>query len=167
MAHTPDHIDVQVKAHVQAVSHRYLMHYPPHPARTSDPHYVDFHAYHTAHRAAARCYIGERIGFSECSDAQGAPAAPDLKGWQPGLELHHAHVEFSLQNGVSLQALEKDYPGISDPDQVGAWVESGANFRWYCAYHHRSQAGAHAASHSDFEASAYILGLITPLAGTG
>ena len=70
-------------------------------------------------------------------------------------------MEFSLQNGVSLTALEKDYPGISDPSQVGAWVESEQNFRWYCAYHHRSQAGAHSASHSDFEASAYVYGLIS------
>jgi len=150
-----------VAAHAQISSHRYLLHFPEHPARASDPHYADFHAYHRAHRATARCYIGERIGFSECCDAQGSPALPEGGGQQPGLELHHAHVEFSLQNGISLAALEKDYPGISNPEQVGAWVETGANFRWYCAWHHRSQAGAHAASHSDFEASAYVLGLIT------
>jgi len=149
-----------VPEHDQAQTHRYVMHYPPHPARASDPHYADFHAYHQAHRAAARCYIGERIGFSECYGAQGNPALPEDGGQQPGLELHHAHVEFSLQNGISLAALEVDYPGISDPSQVGAWVESGANFRWYCAYHHRSQAGAHAAAHADFEASQYVLGLI-------
>ena len=161
MAQTPDHIHVQVKAHVQVEGHHYLMHFPPHPARTSDPHYADFNAYHRRTRSAARCFIGERIGFSDCLDAQGQPAQPDAKGWQPGLELHHAHVEFSLQNGVSLEALEKDYPGISNPDQVGAWVESGANFRWLCAWHHRGAAGAHTASHSDWEASQYLLGLIT------
>jgi hypothetical protein len=150
-----------VAAHTQVESHRYLMHFPEHPARKDDPHYADFDAYHRAHRATARCYIGERIGFSQCYDAQGAPAPPPGGGEQPGLELHHAHVEFSLQNGVSLEALEVDYPGISDPSQVGAWVESGDNFRWLCAWHHRSQAGAHGASHSDWEASAYVLGLIT------
>jgi hypothetical protein len=138
------------------------MHYPEHPAREDDPHYVDFHAYHRAHRATARCYIGERTGYANCSDAQGTPALlPDGGGVQPGLELHHAHVEFSLQNGISLAALEKDYPGISDPSQVGAWVESGANFRWLCAYHHRGAGGAHTAAHADCEASAYLLGLIT------
>lgn len=162
MAETPGRAAAEVEAHVQAETHRYLLHFPPHPARAHDPHYVDFHHYHTAHRAAARCYIGERVGFTECSDGEGHQALPDKDGWQPGLELHHAHVEFSLQNGVSLEALEVDYPGISNPDEVGAWVESGANFRWYCAYHHRSQAGAHGASHSDFEASQYVLGLIGP-----
>jgi hypothetical protein len=151
-----------VDAHTQGETHRYLMHFPEHPAREDDPHYADFNAYHRAHRAIARCYIGERIGFTDCCDAQGHPAPPPAGGGeQPGLELHHAHVEFSLQNGVSLAALEVDYPGISDPGQVGAWVESGANFRWLCAWHHRGAAGAHTASHSDYEASQYVIGLIS------
>ena len=175
-----------VAAHQAAQSHHYMMHFPAHPARTADPHYADFNAYHRAHRATARCYIGERIGFGDCMDAQMRPAPPpehDLNmphdvrfmsgtkgcppycpaivGEQPGLELHHAHVEFSLQNGVDLAALEKDYPGISDPSQVGAWIETDQNFRWLCAWHHRGAAGAHTASHSDWEASQYVQGLIT------
>lgn len=151
-----------VAAHTQVESHHYLVHFPPHPARTSDPHYTDFNAYHKAHRATARCYIGERIGFGDCMDAQLRPAAPPADGGeQPGLELHHHVIEFSLQNGVDLAALEQDYPGISDPSQVGAWVESGANFRWLCAWHHRGAAGAHTASHSDWEASQYVQGLIS------
>lgn len=118
--------------------------------------------YHDQHRATARCFIGERIGFEDCLDAQGQPARPPENGGeQPGLELHHAHVEFSLQNGVSLKALEHDYPGISNPDEVGKWVESGDNFRGLCAWHHRGAAGAHSASHSDWEASRYVIGLIT------
>jgi len=124
---------VTVPAHVQAESHHYVMHFPPHPARADDPHYADFDHYHRKTRATARCYIGERIGFGDCKDAQCKPCPPPEDGGeQPGLELHHAHVEFSLQNGVDLAALEKDYPGISDPSQVGAWVESEANFRWLC-----------------------------------
>ena len=152
----------EVPAHQQKVSHSYWISYPEHPARNDDPHYVDFNHYHKLHRATARCYIGDHIGFGDCRDAQSHPCPPpDDGGEQPGLELHHAHVEFSLQNGVSLTALEKDFPGISDATDVGAWVESDANFRWYCAYHHRSPAGAHSASHSDFEASIYVQGLIT------
>lgn len=152
-----------VPAHDGVQSHHYVLHYPEHPARTSDPHYRDFDAYHRRTRPTARCYAGERIGYGECRDAQGQPAVPTAdKGFQPGLELHHAHIEFSLTNGVSLAALEHDYPGVSNPDEVGAWVESAENLRWYCAYHHRSQAGAHAASHSDFEASLYVAGLISP-----
>lgn len=157
--------DAEVAAHTGVQTHHYLVHFPPHPARIKDPHYADFNAYHRKTRATARCYIGERIGFSDCQDAQGAPALPDGKGWQPGLELHHAHVEFSLQNGISLAALEHDYPGISNPDEVGAWVETAANFRWLCVFHHRGAGGAHTASHSDWEAQQYVLGLISKAAG--
>lgn len=154
--------DAGVAAHQQAETHHYVVHFPPHPARKDDPHYVDFNAYHRRTRAAARCYIGERIGYDDCRDDKGQPCPPpEAGGEQPGLELHHAHIEFSLQNGVDLKALEVDYPGISDPSQVGAWVESGANFRWLCCFHHRGAGGAHTASHSDYEASQYVPGLIS------
>ncbi|MDQ2729210.1 MAG: hypothetical protein M3Y91_15435 [Actinomycetota bacterium] len=154
-----------VAAHTQAEGHRYVVHFPPHPARTADPHYVDFDHYHRKTRAAARCYIGERIGFGDCREAGGAPSVIDANGEQSGLELHHAHVEFSLQQGISLTALEKDYPGISNPNDLGAWVETEANFRWLCVQHHRGSGGAHTASHSDWEASQYILGLISDRPG--
>lgn len=174
-----------VPAHQQAETHHYIVHYPPHPPRKGDPHYADFDAYHRKTRATARCYIGERVGFGDCRDEHGSPCPPpghDMNmphfftpqgpvecppncpaaaGEQPGLELHHAHIEFALQNGISLTALEKDYPGVSDPSQVGAWVESGANFRWLCTFHHRAAGGAHTASHSDWEGSQYLPGLIT------
>ena len=151
-----------VPAHESTVTHHYLMHFPPHPPREGDPNYVDFRHFHKLHRKTARCFIGERIGFEDCLDAQGQPAPPPSDGGeQPGLELHHAHVEFSLQNGISLTALEHDYPGISDKYRVGKWVESGDNFRWLCAWHHRGAAGAHTASHSDWEASQYVIGLIS------
>jgi hypothetical protein len=150
-----------VAAHTQTEEHHYIMHYPEHPARKDDPHYVDFNEYHKTHRQAAKCWIGEHIGFEDCRDAQFNPAPPDESGYQPGLELHHSYVEFSLQNGIDLKALEKDFPGISDTTQVGAWVESDTNFRWLCAWHHRGAAGAHTASHSDWTASAYVHGLIT------
>ena len=150
-----------VEAHSAAQTHHYLMHFPDHPARTSDPHYVDFNHYHVLHRSTARCYIGEHIGFGDCRDAQFNLAPAPETGEQPGLELHHAYVEFSLQNGVDLSALEKDFPGISNTTDVGAWVESDVNFRWLCAFHHRGPAGAHTASHSDWTASVYVPGLIT------
>lgn len=161
----PEQAPGVVAAHEQAETRHYVMHFPPHPARSDDPHYADFDHYHRKTRETARCFIGERIGYGDCKDAQCKPCPPpEGGGEQPGLELHHAHVEFSLQNGVDLAALEKDYPGISDPSQVGAWVESDANFRWLCAWHHRGAAGAHTASHSDWEASQYVQGLITAAA---
>lgn len=155
--------DQTVEAHDAKQSHSYTVHFPPHPARTSDPHYVDFNHYHKLHRASARCYVGERIGFGDCKDAQGkpTPAPDDPNEEQAGLELHHAHVEFSLQQGIDLAALEKDFPGISDPDQVGAWVESDQNFRWLCVFHHRGPGGAHTAAHADWEAEQYVRGLIS------
>ncbi|ORV92837.1 hypothetical protein AWC11_07390 [Mycobacterium interjectum] len=77
------------------------------------------------------------------------------------LELHHAHVEFALQNGIDLKWLEADYPGISDPDSVGVWVESAANLEWLCRFHHRGHGGVHVASAADFEAGKFVRGLIS------
>jgi hypothetical protein len=149
------------EAHDQHESHSYVVHFPAHPARKDDPHYVDFDHYHRKTRPTARCYIGERIGFGDCRDAQGAPCVIE-DGKQSGLELHHAHIEFALQNGVDLAALEVDYPGVSNRDEVGAWVETAANFRWLCVFHHRAAGGAHTATHSDWEASQYVQSLIQP-----
>lgn len=137
----------EVAAHVQGATHHYFMHYPEHPAREADPHYVDFHAYRERTKATAKCSIGlHRNDFSEC-DGQ--------------LELHHAHIEFSLQNGIDLAWLEVDYPGVSDPNNVGAWVESADNLLWLCEFHHRGHGGVHVASASDYEAEKYVRGLIT------
>jgi hypothetical protein len=134
------------EAHDQNVTHKYLVHYPAHPPRKGDPHYVDFEAYRRKTKDTAKCAIGEhRNDYSEC---------------QGGLELHHAHVEFSLQNGVDLKWLELDYPGISDPNTVGAWVESAANLEWLCEFHHRGHGGVHVTAASDFEAEKYVRGLI-------
>lgn len=152
--------DQAVAAHDQTETHHYVVHFPPHPARKNDPHYVDFDHYHRKTRAAARCYVGERVGFGDCRDAQGHPCTIGTDGQQSGLELHHAHVEFSLQNGIDLAALEHDFPGISDTTSVGAWVESDVNFRWLCCFHHRGPGGAHTAAHADWEASQYVPGLI-------
>jgi hypothetical protein len=133
-------------AHDANQTHHYLLHYPAHPPRTGDPHYVDFEAYRRRTHATAKCSIGEH--FNDFSTCHGQ------------LELHHAHVEFSLQNGVDLQRLEVDYPGISNPDEVGAWVESAANLMWLCEFHHRGHGGVHVAAAADFEASKYVRGLI-------
>ena len=135
-------------AHNQAITNAYIVHYPPHEPRESDPHYKDFNAYRRATEATAKCAIGEhRSDFSECDG---------------GLELHHSHIEFSLQNGVNLKWLEADYPGVSNPDEVGAWVESGANLIWLCMKHHRaSGAGIHHAAYADFEAQKYVTNLLS------
>lgn len=138
----------EVAAHDQATTNRYVVHYPEHPARASDPHYKDFEHYRNATKDTAVCQFGlDRGGdFSECAG---------------GLELHHSHIEFSLQNGVDLALLEARYPGVSDSGSVGAWVECAANLVWICAKHHRGSGGIHHASASDFEAEHFIRNLIT------
>ena len=145
--------DTPVAAHEQRTTHHYTVHFPEHPARTDDPHYRDFDHLHREWKKDPerwQCAIGKHRGdFSEC----------DLT--KP-LELHHAHVEFSLQNGVDLAWLEADYPGISNPDEVGAWVESSENLTVLCVRHHRGPGGVHVASASDFEAEKYVRGLIAP-----
>lgn len=135
-----------VAAHAQRIAHSYLLNYPAHPARPSDPHYKDFESYRRRTKHSAKCAIGlHRNDFTECHGQ---------------LELHHAHIEFALQNGVDLAWLDADYPGISNPDMVGAWVESAQNLEWLCEFHHRGHGGVHVASASDFEAEKYVKGLI-------
>jgi hypothetical protein len=122
------------------------MHYPAHPPRKTDPHYKDFDSFRRRTHASAQCAIGaHRQDFSECAGQ---------------LELHHAHIEFALQNGIDLAWLEQDYPGVSNPDQVGAWIESADNLLWLCEFHHRGHGGVHVASAADFEAEKYVRGLI-------
>lgn len=160
-----------VAAHDQVASHRYVVHYPPHPPRESDPHYRDFDHYHRTTKAAARCAFALHATLPGDTDPARQDAAPhrligpgeQRAGCDTGspLELHHSHVEFSLQNGIDLAVLEHDYPGISDPDQVGAWVESAANLEWLCVFHHRGPGGAHTAAASDYEAERYVRGLIS------
>jgi len=138
-----------VEKHDQNVTHKYIVHYPAHPERTSDPHYVDFNHYRSKTKDTAVCSIGaHRNDFSECDS-------------EHPLELHHTHIEFSLQNGVDLKWLEADYPGVSDPDNIGAWVESADNLEWLCLFHHRGHGGVHTAAAADYEAEKYVRGLIS------
>jgi hypothetical protein len=138
-----------VDKHDQKVTHSYTVHYPEHPERDKDPHYKDFNHYREQTKATAQCSVGlHRNDFSECS-------------LDKPLELHHTHIEFSLQNGVDLKWLEVDYPGVSDPNTVGAWVESANNLEWLCEFHHRGHGGVHVSAAADYEAEKYIRGLIS------
>jgi hypothetical protein len=143
-----------VPAHDVTESHRYTVHYPDHQPRQSDPHYKDFEAYRRRTKATAKCSVGEARGdFTDCQ--------PGPNSWPTGLELHHDHVEFALENAVDLALLDKVYPGVSNPDEVGAWVESADNLVWLCTFHHRGHGGVHVASSSDYEAERFIKGLIS------
>ena len=159
-----------VAAHDQPETHRYIVHFPPHPARTDDPHYKDFNHFHRTYGPTARCVFAVHATLATDAPAARQDAAPHRligQGEQRAgcdvtspIELHHSHVEFALQQGVDLALLAKDYPGVDTPDEVGAWVETGANFAWLCVWHHRGPGGAHTASASAWEAEKYVQGLI-------
>ena len=147
---TVDNSDDNVtKAHDQKVTHNYVVHYPDHAPRSGDIHYVDFEAYRRKTHATAKCAIGEhRNDFSECS-------------LDKPLELHHSHIEFATANSLDLKWLEVDYPGVSNPEEIGAWIESGLNLEWLCLFHHRGHGGKHTVAAADFEAEKYVRGLIS------
>ena len=144
--------DAQTPAHSQKVTHSYMVNYPAHPARADDPNYVDFHHIKETWQKDPTKWRGSigahRNDFSEC----------DLVN---PLEIHHSHIEFSMQNGIDLKWLEADYPGVSDPNTVGAWVESANNLEVLCRSHHRSYGGVHVSTASDFEAEKYVKNLIS------
>jgi hypothetical protein len=141
-----------VAAHVQKVTRTYLIHYPEHGPRDSDPHYADFRAYKALRRkngtAVCDFALEHRGGdTSECD-----MTAP--------LECHHRVIEFATMNEVDLALLEHDYPGVSAMG-VGAWVESAANLQLLCRWHHRGADGVHTATYADWGASFYVRGLIS------
>lgn len=135
----------EVVAHDQVVVNRYTIHFPEHEPRKDDPHYLAFEAYRRAHVHEAVCYVGKRIGLDACDG---------------GIELHHHFLEFAVANEVDLQAIEVDYPNLTDPEKVAEWAESEPNFMWLCAKHHRGVGGVHHAAASDFEAEIYVKNLI-------
>jgi hypothetical protein len=140
----------EIAAHRQAETHRYTVAYPAHgDGRDTDPHYKAFHAFHRKFGPAAKCLVGEHVGFEHCSKGP--------------LQLHHAFLEWALQNAASPTALHKDFPAIRDDatqGEIDAWVEQDTNFRWLCQFHHVGHGGAHVASHSDWSAQLYVPDLI-------
>lgn len=134
------------------ITHTYWVNYPDHEPRRNDPHYKDFEAIRRRTQATAKCCVGEhRNDYSECY--------PPPEHWPVGLEMHHAHIEFALQNAIDLAWFEADYPGVSDPNSIGAWVESPENLEWRCVFHHRGAGGVHLLTASDYEAIKYVRGL--------
>jgi hypothetical protein len=137
----------EVAAHDQAVTHRYTIHYPEHPPRSQDPHYHDFEEYKRRRRADGtwHCDFAAEYRAGDTSEC-------DLT--RP-LECHHRIIEFSLQNGVDLELLEADYPGVSKTG-VGEWIETAPNLELLCVAHHRGHGGVHVVSASDWEAAKYV-----------
>jgi len=143
--------DKMVPAHLQKMTHSYTVRYPDHTSREGDPNYVDFNHLHKEWKKDPekwRCAIGVLRGdFTEC--AMDKP-----------LELHHAHIEFALMNSVNLEWLERQYPGVGNPDALGKWVESAENLVVLCQRHHRGHDGVHVASASDYEGIKFVKDMI-------
>src|SRR5579872_4249954 len=94
-------------AHAQQVTNRYLLTFPDHQPRATDPHYRAFETYRRLHIATSVCYVGQRVGFDQCADTLGNALLDQPNGGH-GLELHHHTLEFSLLNSVDLKALQVD-----------------------------------------------------------
>ena len=148
-------------AHTQKVTNTYLISYPDHAPRATDPHYKAFGAYRALHVAAAVCFVGQHVGFDECADALGKPIPEQPGAGGHGLELHHKVLEFSLLNSVDIKALEVDYPFLVDSAAITAWAEGEGNLQFLCALHHRGVGGIHHAAYADFEASLFVRSLIS------
>jgi hypothetical protein len=79
-----------------------------------------------------------------------------------GLELHHKTLEFSLINAVDIDAIELDFPDLTDIDKVAEWAETEENLLFLCPRHHRGAGGIHHAAAADWAAELYIRDLIGP-----
>ena len=141
-----------VAAHLQAVTRHYTVRYPAHEPRARDPHGVDFRAWKRRRKSAGTwtCDFAAEHRNGDTSEC-------DLT--RP-LEAHHRVIELAVLNEVSLELLERDFPGISAAT-VGAWIDSDANLTLYCVAHHRGPGGVHTASASDFSSEFYVRDLIT------
>jgi hypothetical protein len=140
-----------VAAHDQHVSRSYIVHYPEHGPRESDPHYADFHEYKRRRKAAGTYMCDFAVDHRKGDTSECDLTAP--------LEAHHRIIEFAVMNAVDFALLEKDYPGVSKMT-VGAWVESAANLMLLCRACHRGPEGVHVAAAADYGATFYIRRLI-------
>jgi hypothetical protein len=145
---TPGHITA---AHVQPHASHYNVHFPEHGTRQDDPYYREFDAFRKRAKKDPSlyvCVVGSRRGdFSDCT-------------LDKPLELHHAHIEWALQNEIDLDMVRKQYPEITDTNELGHWIESDQNLVFLCQFHHRGHGGAHVASASDFEGQHFVKHLI-------
>lgn len=141
----------QVQAHLQTVSHRYVVRYPNHDPRAQDPHKADFlewkHRRKNNNTYTCDFATKHRSGnTAECDNTR-------------PLEAHHNIVELAMMNELDFALLDADFPGIS-ADTVGAWIDSDPNLTLLCVNHHRGPMGVHVTSFSDFNGEYYVRNLI-------
>lgn len=142
----------EVAAHEQKMTHSYSVRFPAHEPRDHDPHKHDFDEYKRRRKAEGTYQCDFAVEHRGGDESECDLAKP--------LECHHKHIEFALQNGVDLERLEHDYPGVSGQG-VGAWLDQAENLELLCVFHHRGHGGKHVASVADFEGEIYVRGLIS------
>ena len=142
-----------VTAHVQKVAHSYIVTYPEHGPRESDPHYKDFRKFKAGRKAGGTYHCDWAAQHRDGDSSECDLTMP--------LEAHHSHIEWALLNEVDLTLLDEAYPGLSNPDEAGAWVESALNLELLCVNHHRRHMGKHVAAYADFEGLSFVRRLIS------
>ena len=107
--------------------------YPAHEPRQHDPHYHAFNAARRRMRAAGllRCTV-----CGACSH----------------VELHHAWVEFAIQNAVDVEKLDEAAGLHLSDEEFKDWVESPGNLEPLCVLHHRGLMGVHNLPEPDWRA---------------
>lgn len=116
-----------VPAHEQRTTLHLVYCYPEHEPRADDPHYALFNA--------ARERL-KRQGLLKCWVC-GSTESP---------QLHHAHVEFALANGIDLASFAAHYPDLLPEvtdEAFQAFVEGDGNLTVLCALHHIGREGIH------------------------
>ncbi len=117
--------------------------YPAHAPRRDDPHYAAFR------RVRLRLALAGKLVCWRCG-ATGAAGAP--------IELHHAYVEWALQNGIDVARLAALHPefDITDRESFLAWVNSEGNLLPLCVRCHRGEEAIHALPYPTWLAGRYF-----------
>lgn len=123
-------------AHDQRTTIHLLLHVPYHEPRDGDPHYADFN------RLKARL---KAQGLMKC--------AIDGCTYPGPIEVHHSKVEFSLQNGIDLDAFNHAYGlHLADDEAFKSYIEGEGNAECLCPTHHRTRLGVHELPEPDWNA---------------
>lgn len=130
-AHTDDHV-LRVREY-----------YPAHEPRQTDSHY------HLFNEARRRLQAAGKLVCWVCGKDAAAAGAP--------IELHHATVEYALQNGVDIHRFAEKFPDlhVADDESFFRFVEGEGNLTALCVFHHRGAGGIHAILYSPWVAQAF------------
>lgn len=126
-------------AHDHPLTLHLLTHVEAHEPRAGDPHYPLFI------QAKARM---KRQGLWVCA------IGDDLCGGQ--IELHHAHIEYSLINAMDVDKVNRALGLHLDDAAFADWVESPGNLEPLCVNHHRTHYGVHVIPSALWEPLRYL-----------